>query len=96
VEDLTAGGREPERSFYLRGELALGTVAPFAAGTRFAMTDGAAARFGDHTAFVLRYPDADRARQQFGAVVGELGTRSSRRPLGHGQRPSRAGAAADD
>jgi hypothetical protein len=76
VTDLVAGNRTPETSYYLRGELALANVAPFAAGVRFDMTDGAAARFSDHTELILRYPDAQRARQQFGVVVGELGDRA--------------------
>jgi len=54
--------------------LALANVAPFALGIRFGMTEGAAVRFSDHTELILRYPDANRARQQFAAVVGELGT----------------------
>lgn len=81
VAELAAGNRRPERIFYVRGELALGNVVPFAVGTRFGMIEGAAARFSDHTDFILRYPDADRARQQFGAVIGELGTRSSLTPV---------------
>jgi hypothetical protein len=81
VAVLAAGEPTPQKLHYLRGGLALANVAPFTAGVRFGMTEGAAGRFSDHTALVLRYPDADRTRQQFAAVVGELGTRAGLTPV---------------
>jgi hypothetical protein len=76
VTDLTAGGGKPGTPFYLRGELALANVAPFAVGVRFGMTEGAAIRFDDHTEIVLRFTNANRARQTLETVVEELGARS--------------------
>jgi hypothetical protein len=76
VAELTVGGGKPERLHYLRGELAVANVAPFLVGMRLRMTEGAAARFSDRTEIMLRYPDAELARQQFAVVVGELGDRA--------------------
>ncbi len=81
VTDLEGAERKSDRSYYMRGELALANVAPFAVGIRFGMTEGAAVRFGDHTELVLRYPDANQARQQFGAIVRDLDTRFGVTPV---------------
>ncbi len=76
VAELMAGDEKPDRLHYLRGELAVANAAPFTIGMRLGMTEGAAARFGDRTEIMLRYPDAQLARQQFAELVGELGGRA--------------------
>jgi hypothetical protein len=76
VAELMAGDQKPERLHYLRGELAVANAAPFTIGMRLGMTEGAAARFSDRTDVMLRYPDAQLARQQFAAFVDELGSRA--------------------
>jgi hypothetical protein len=81
VAALAAGDPMPRRTHYLRGELALANLVPITLGVRFEMAEGAAARFDDHTAVILRYPDADRARQQLSVVISELGTRSGLEPI---------------
>jgi len=76
VAELVAGDGKPERVYYLRGELAVANVAPFAVGIRLGMTEGAAVRFSGRTEVMLRYPDAQLAQQQSAAIVRELGHRA--------------------